>query len=142
MKKIFGVIFVLILVLTFVSFGGAAVVNFAEGSIHTEDATPTEVVMFLPQDDASFIMSLQTIARQSNGTGRASLKQTFLVTRDGGVTTAVAAGAQEKLGNAGSASWVITPAIIDGYVVIRATGVAGQTIDWYNYITGYQVGPF
>jgi hypothetical protein len=116
--------------------------DFADGSAHTTDATQTTAITWTPQDNAAFEVTMTVIARQSNGNGRAVFKQTALLSRDSGTVTVVAAGTQEKVANAGAASWVVSAAVTNNAITVSVTGVAAQTIDWNCFLEGTQVGPF
>jgi hypothetical protein len=117
-------------------------IHYADGSAHTDDATQTSGVVWTPQDNGAYIITVYAVARQSNGTGRAAFKQTALISSDAGVVTASAVGTQEKLTNAGASTWLLSPAIIDGQIVGRFTGAVGATVDVQMDIEGFQIGPF
>lgn len=124
----------------------AGATDFADGSTHTTDATPTQAtgsnMPWTPQDGASFAVTMTAVARQTNGTGRASFKQFAIISSDGGVVTAAGVGTQEKAANAGAAAWTLAASIVNNQVVLTFTGEAGKTIDCNIVLSGIQVGPF
>lgn len=116
--------------------------RLTDGSSYTTDATPTDGLFFEPIDGASYVVVLYAIARQEDGTGRAAFRQVAILSKNAGVTQAEAVGVQEKITNAGGSTWLLQPAIVNNQMLVRFTGAVGATINCYQYLEGFRVGPF
>ena len=116
----------------------AGMPNEVEGQVTTTDMVTQTILQIPITDNASNMIRLATIARESS-TGdlsRGWAHVALIDKTDGGTPSLVGSLVQLfTLGQLGSATWAVSLTFDAGNAYVQVTGAIGQTINWFSRIT-------
>jgi hypothetical protein len=101
------------------------------GSAKTTDATPTNILQWTPTNQTGEAVELVVCAKRSAAAEGGAYGKAFCVVRFDNVTSQVGTTQNRWTDIESSAGMDVAVIISSPNVIVRVTGIAAQTIDWY-----------